>query len=93
MKKSAFLINTSRGGLINEIDLTEALNQEWLAGAALDVVSKEPINKNNPLLSAKNIILTPHISWATIEARKRLMDTTIENIKAYLAGHNQNVVT
>jgi glycerate dehydrogenase len=93
MKKSAYLINTSRGGLINETDLTEALNQDWLAGAALDVVSKEPINKNSPLLSAKNIILTPHISWATTEARKRLMDTTIENIKAYLAGHNQNVVT
>jgi glycerate dehydrogenase len=93
MKTTAFLINTSRGGLINEHDLAEALNQGWLAGAALDVVSQEPIQDDNPLLGAKNLILTPHIAWAAMEARKRLMDTTVDNIEAFLNGKKQNLVS
>ena len=92
MKKSAFLINTSRGPLIDEIDLAEALNNEAIAGAALDVLSVEPPPMTNPLLTAKNCIVTPHISWATLEARTRLMDIATENIKAWLSGTPENVV-
>lgn len=92
MKKNAYIVNTSRGGLIEEADLADALNNEVLAGAAIDVVSVEPILPDNPLLQAKNIILTPHISWATLEARKRLMGISIQNIKAFLSGQPQNVV-
>ncbi len=92
MKKGAYLINTSRGGLVNESDLAEALNSEWIAGAALDVVSEEPIRPDNPLLRAKNIILTPHIAWATRAARRRLLKGTTENIRAFLAAAPQNVV-
>ena len=92
MKKTAFIINTSRGSLVNEEDLAEALNNEKIAGAALDVVSKEPIEPDNPMLSAKNVILTPHIAWAALDARKRLMKETVENVKAFLAGKPQNVV-
>ncbi len=92
MKKNAFLINTSRGGLINELDLSIALNSNHIAGAALDVVSIEPIRKDNPLLKSKNIFLTPHISWATKEARQRLMNITVENLKAFIAGHPQNIL-
>jgi glycerate dehydrogenase len=86
MKPTAFLINTSRGGLINEADLARALQQGTLAGAACDVVSQEPISAENPLLEAPNTLLTPHIAWATLAARKRLMNTTIENIRAFHAG-------
>jgi glycerate dehydrogenase len=92
MKKNSFLINTSRGGLIDEADLAKALNTESIAGAALDVVGREPIVPDNPLLEAKNIILTPHISWATLEARKRLMRICLQNLKAFLEGHPENVV-
>ena len=92
MKKTAFIINTSRGSLINERDLAEALNNEEIAGAALDVVSKEPIEPDNPMLSAKNAILTPHIAWAALDARKRLLKTTVENVKAFLSGRPRNVV-
>jgi glycerate dehydrogenase len=92
MKKSAFLINASRGGLVNEADLAEALNEERIAGAALDVVSSEPIQPDNPLLHAKNIILTPHIAWATLDARRRLMKETVDNIKAFLNRTPRNVV-
>lgn len=92
MKKSAFLINTSRGGLIKEKDLAAALDSEFIAGAAVDVVSTEPINANNPLLKAKNIIITPHISWATLEARQRLMTISAENLKAFIDGHPKNIV-
>ncbi|HIJ57086.1 MAG TPA: D-2-hydroxyacid dehydrogenase [Deltaproteobacteria bacterium] len=92
MKKTAFIINTSRGSLINEEDLAESLNNEKIAGAALDVVSKEPIESDNPMLSAKNVILTPHIAWAALDARKRLMKETVENVKAFLSGKPQNVV-
>lgn len=92
MKKSAFLINTSRGPLVNETDLADALNKGVIAGAACDVVSAEPIHADNPLLQAKNIVITPHISWAAIEARIRLMKVTEENIAAFQAGKPINVV-
>ncbi|MBI1921229.1 MAG: D-2-hydroxyacid dehydrogenase [Geobacter sp.] len=92
MKPSAFLINTARGGLINEADLADALNGGVIAGAAVDVVSAEPIHANNPLLSARNCIITPHIAWASLEARKRLMARTVANVEAFVAGSPVNVV-
>jgi glycerate dehydrogenase len=93
MKKSAFLINASRGGLVVDADLAEALNTGVIAGAGLDVVGfSEPPAKDNPLLSAKNCIVTPHIAWAALEARKRLMGTAAENLRTFLAGKPINVV-
>jgi glycerate dehydrogenase len=92
MKKTAYLINTARGALINERDLAAALQQGQLAGAALDVVSTEPIAADNPLLKAPNLTITPHIAWAAIEARRRLMDVTAQNVAAFLAGKPINVV-
>ena len=92
VKSDAFLINTARGGLIVEADLAEALNTGRLAGAAVDVVSKEPVRAENPLLAAKNCLVTPHIAWATDEARGRLMETTVANVAAFLAGAPINVV-
>lgn len=92
MKSSAFLINTARGGLVHESDLAEALNNGQIAGAALDVVSKEPIEESNPVFSAKNCYITPHIAWATLAARKRLMQTTADNIAAFADGSPINVV-
>jgi len=93
MKPSAFLINTSRGQLIIDQDLADALNSNRLAGAALDVLSMEPPPHDNPLLSAKNCILTPHIAWATREARARLMDIASENLAAFLEGKHLNLIT
>ncbi len=93
MKSSAILINTSRGGLINEADLAEALNSGRISGAGLDVLSTEPPAQDNPLLIAKNCIITPHIAWAGVEARKLLLKGTIENIKAYQKGAPINVVS
>lgn len=92
MKSSAFLINTSRGQLINEQDLTDALNDEKIAGAGLDVLSKEPPAAENPLLSAKNCIITPHIAWATKEARSRMMDIAVNNVRNFIAGSPVNKV-
>ena len=92
VKPGAFLINTARGGLVVEEDLANALNAGTLAGAAVDVVSSEPIRHDNPLLHAKNCIITPHIAWATDEARGRLMETTVANVAAFLAGQPINVV-
>ncbi len=89
----AILINTARGTLVNEFDLANALNSGQLAAALLDVVSTEPIRQDNPLLSAKNCLITPHNAWVTIEARQRLMITTAENIAAYQQGNPINVVT
>ncbi|MBA2868709.1 D-2-hydroxyacid dehydrogenase [Methanococcus maripaludis] len=92
MKKSAILINTGRGGLINEKDLANALNLGKIAGAGLDVLSTEPPKKDNPLLNAKNTYITPHVAWASYEARKRLMDVTINNVKSFINGNPINVV-
>ena len=91
-KPSAFLINTARGGLVVEDHLAEALNAGKLAGEALDVVSREPIKPDNPLLGARNCLITPHIAWATSEARGRLMEATVANVSAFLAGRPINVV-
>lgn len=93
MKPTAFLINTSRGQIIVEEDLAQALNEGIIAGAGLDVLSVEPPSEDNPLLQAKNCIITPHIGWATHESRSRLMDTAACNIKAFLAGSPVNVVS
>ena len=92
MKPRAFLINTSRGPLVVDRDLADALNAGRLAGAGLDVLSVEPPTENNPLLSARNCLVTPHIAWATREARARLMELAVENITAFLAGEPRNVV-
>lgn len=92
MKKTAFIVNASRGPLINENDLAYALNNDIIAGAALDVLSSEPPKLDNPLLKAKNCILTPHIAWASLEARQRLMQTTYDNIVCFINGKVQNVV-
>ena len=92
MKKNAFLINTSRGPLINEQDLADALNSGQIAGAGMDVLSSEPPKPDNPLLKAKNCIITPHIAWATQSARKRLMNIAVENVKAFIDGNPTNVV-
>lgn len=92
MKPTAFLVNTARGALIDEQALADALNSGVIAGAACDVVSVEPILPGNPLLRAKNLILTPHIAWAAIEARQRLMDITADNIRAFQSGKPINTV-
>ncbi len=93
MKRTALLINTSRGPLIVEQDLADALNQDLIAGAGLDVLSTEPPPADHPLLLAKNCIVTPHVAWATQEARARLMDIGIANVAAFLRGKPQNVIT
>ena len=92
MKDGVIIINNSRGPLIVEQDLYDALESGKVAAAAVDVVSTEPIKKDNVLLKAKNCIITPHISWATKEARERIMNTTAENIKSVIDGAPQNVV-
>ena len=92
MKSSAILINTGRGPLVNEQDLADALNEGRIAGAGLDVLSVEPSVAGNPLLSAKNCFITPHIAWATKEARTRLMDIAVNNLKSYQEGNIINNV-
>ena len=92
MKSGSFLINTSRGPLVVEQDLADALNQGRLAGAAVDVLSDEPPSFNNPLLHSENCIVTPHIAWATKEARTRLIELAATNLRAFLDGHPINVV-
>ena len=92
MKRTAFLINTSRGQIIVEKDLAEALDAGIIAGAGLDVLSVEPPPFDNPLLKARNCIITPHIAWATHESRSRLMNIAVDNIKSFLAGSPVNIV-
>lgn len=92
MKDGAILLNNSRGGLLDEQAVADALNSGKLRYAAVDVVSREPILGTNPLLTAKNCVITPHISWAAVEARARIVDITAENIRRFLAGDPQNVV-
>ena len=92
MKPSAFLLNTSRGALVDEAALAEALNGGRLAGAALDVLSVEPPPADHPLLSARNCLITPHQAWAARAARARLLAVTVENVRGFLAGRPQNVV-
>ncbi|MCX7710768.1 MAG: D-2-hydroxyacid dehydrogenase [Clostridia bacterium] len=92
MKSSAFLINTSRGPVIVEEDLAEALEKGIIAGAGIDVMSSEPPKADNPLFNTKNCIITPHVAWATKEARIRLMDIAANNLKAFIEGKPVNVV-
>lgn len=92
MKNGAMLVNTARGGLVDEEALVEALESGKLRYAAIDVVSQEPMNADNPLLKTRKCIITPHIAWAPVESRQRLMDCVEENIRAYLMGQPQNVV-
>ena len=92
MKKNAILINTGRGPLINEQDLADALNEGRIAAAGLDVLSVEPSVEGNPLLTARNCFITPHIAWATLEARTRLMEIAVQNLKSYLNGQIINNV-
>jgi glycerate dehydrogenase len=92
MKPSALLINTSRGQLVDEGALANALNSGQIAGAGLDVLATEPPSDANPLLTAKNCVVTPHIAWATKAARERLLTTAIENLEAFLAGTPRHVV-
>ncbi len=92
MIPTAVLINSGRGGLVHEKDLAEALNSGVIKAACLDVLSSEPPKAENPLIGAKNCFITPHMAWATFEARQRLLGITIENIKSYISGNYQNVV-
>lgn len=91
-KPTAFLINSSRGGLLNENDVADALAKGQIAGAALDVVSNEPIGDDNPLLDVSNCVITPHMAWSSLESRQRLMQQTADNIAAFKNGEPTNVV-
>jgi len=93
MKRTAYLINTARGPLVDEAALARALNEGRIAGAGLDVLSIEPPKPDNPLLSAKNCVITPHVAWATKASRQRLLAIAVENAKAFLAGRPENVVS
>jgi glycerate dehydrogenase len=92
MKKTAVFINTARGGLVNETDLERALEDGTIAGACLDVVTQEPMRDNNPLLTARNCLITPHMAWGAVEARRRLMRVTADNVEAYVSGQPIHVV-
>lgn len=92
MKDGVILINVSRGGLVDESDLAEALSSGKVAAAAVDVVSSEPMKADNPLLGAPNLMITPHMAWASVEARTRLVQTVADNCRSWLEGKGQNVL-
>ena len=92
MKPSAVLINTARGPLVDEEAVCAALKEGRLAGYAADVLSVEPMKKDNPLLTAPNCIITPHVAWAAKETRQRLMGIAVENVRSFLAGSAQNLI-
>lgn len=93
MKPTALLINTGRGGLVDEAALLEALDAGWIAGAGLDVLCQEPPAPDHPLLNHPRVVVTPHVAWASVEARARLLEITFSNVRAFLTGTPQNVVT
>ena len=93
MKPTGYLINTSRGGIVNEVALANALNKEKIAGAGIDVLTAEPPSSGNILLQTKNIIITPHSAWSTRQARQKLIDETVVNIRSFIKGQPRNVVT
>ena len=93
MKPTAYVLNTSRGPVVNESDLADALNSDRIAGAGLDVLSTEPPAADNPVLSAKNCLVTPHIAWASHAARTRLLNVVVANIRCFMDGKPQNVVS
>lgn len=92
-KPSCIIINTSRGAVVNERDLADALNGSRIAAAALDVLTEEPMSADCPLIGAKNCVITPHVAWAALETRERLVKTVIENVRAFIAGKPINTVT
>ena len=92
MKPSAYVINTARGGIVNEQDLADALNQGKIAGAGLDVLRQEPMSPDTPLKSAKNCLITSHMAWAAMETRQRAVQTAAESLEAFLAGKPVNQV-
>jgi glycerate dehydrogenase len=92
MKPTAFLLNLSRGGLLDEAAVADALNSGRIAGAGLDVLTEEPPSPSNPLIGAKNCYITPHCAWGTLAARQRLLQIAVENLRAFLDGKPQNVV-
>lgn len=92
MKKSAIIVNTARGGLVNESDLADALNNNKIKAACVDVLTKEPPESNNPLLNAKNFFITPHVAWSAFETRKRLINIAISNLEAFLNSKPINIV-
>lgn len=93
MKQSAVIVNTARGGLVDEAALADALNSGKIAGACLDTVAEEPMLADNPLLGANNCIITPHIGWAPRETRERLLKIALQNLKSFIDGAPQNVVS
>ena len=92
MKKTAYLINCARGGIVDEKALINALNNGIIAGAALDTISKEPMDKDSQLINAKNCIITPHVAWAGLETRQRLVDIALGNLRAFIEGKPTNEV-
>ena len=93
MKSTAYFVNTARGGVMNEADLAEALNEGVIAGAAIDVLTVEPMAADCKLFGAKNITITPHVAWAPVETRERLLGIVCDNIRSFLEGKPQNVVS
>lgn len=91
-RKHPYFINTARGGIVDEQGLIKALNQGWIEGAALDVISAEPMQMDSPLMGVKNLTITPHVAWAPYETRERLFRIVMDNLEAFLQGTPKNVV-